>query len=289
MEKIFINGSIVSLDQARISVLDRGFLYGDGLFETMRAYGGEILRMKEHMERLFQGAKEIGLALPYKREELGNAIKRILKMNRLSEAYIRLTVTRGISEPGLVSRSRSLPTLVIVAKEFKALSSSEYRKGWKAIVVETRQNQASPLSRIKSLNFLNNILARIEAEEKRCDEGILLNTLGEVSEGSTSNIFLVKKDNLITPEEESGLLPGITRGIVVELAPNQGLKVYNRRVALDELFAADEVFLTSTLIEVMALVEVDGKQIGNGKPGKVTKKIHKAYRDLVGKEVGRQV
>ncbi|MFQ5867174.1 MAG: branched-chain-amino-acid transaminase [bacterium] len=285
MEKIFLNGSFVNLTRAKISVFDRGFLYGDGLFETMRAYSGEVFRLEDHLDRLFRSAKEIEISLSYTRKDLKNIIKRILKINGVSEAYIRLTVSRGVSEPGLISKHKSSATLVIVAREFKPFSPSKYRKGWKATVVEIRQNQASPVSRLKSLNFLNNILARKEAQAKQVDEGILLNTLGDVTEASTSNIFLVKRGVVITPPEESGLLPGITRGVVLGLVPNLGIKAYNRRVFLDELMGAEEAFLTSSLIEIMPLVEVDGRRIGKGKPGPVTQKIHKGYQDLVKREI----
>ena len=286
MEKVFLNGSFVNLSRAKISIFDRGFLYGDGLFETMRAYWGEVFRLEDHLDRLFRSAKEIEISFSYTRKELKNIIKRILKINNLSETYIRITLSRGVSEPGLISNSKSSATLVIVARKFKPLSSSKYRKGWRATVVEPRQNQASPLSRLKSLNFLNNILGRREAEAKRVDEGILLNTVGDVTEASTSNIFLVKRDSVITPREESGLLPGITRRVVLELAHNLGLKAYKKRVFLDELMGAEEAFLTSSLIEIMPLVEVDGRRIGKGKPGPVSQKIHKAYQDLVKREIG---
>jgi len=282
--KVFINDSFVSLARAKVSVFDRGFLYGDGLFETMRAYSGKVFRLEDHLDRLFRSARGIELSFDYTREELKNIIGKIIEINSLSEAYIRLTVSRGVSEPGLISKSRPSATLVIVARNFKPPSPSEYETGWRAIVVETRQNQSSPLSRLKSLNFLNNILARREADTKRVEEGILLNTLGHVTEASTSNIFLANKDSIITPSEESGLLPGITRGVVLELAPNLGLKAYKRRVNLSHLMRAKEAFLTNSLIEIMPLVEIDGRRIGNGRPGPITEKIHRAYRALVRKE-----
>jgi len=285
MEKIFLNGSFVNLNQAKISVFDRGFLYGDGLFETMRAYWGEVFRLEDHLDRLFRSAKEIDLSFSYTRKELKNIIKRILKINSLSEAYIRLTLSRGVSEPGLISESKSSATLVIVARKFKPLSPSKYRKGWRATIVELRQNQASPVSRLKSLNFLNNILARKEAKAKRVDEGILLNTVGDVTEASTSNIFLVKRDSVITPREESGLLPGITRGVVLELATSLGLKAHKRRISLNDLMGVEEAFLTNSLIEIMPLVEIDGRPISNGKPGVVTRRIYKAYKTLVKREI----
>jgi len=287
MEKIFVNGSFVNLSRAKISVFDRGFLYGDGLFETMRAYRGEVFRLGDHLDRLFRSAKEIELSFSYTRKELRNIIKRILKINNLSEAYIRLTLSRGVSETGLISKSKSSATLVIVARKFKPLSLSEYKRGWRVTVVETRQNQASPLSRLKSLNFLNNILARKEAKAKGVDEGILLNTVGDVTEASTSNIFLVKRGIVITPPEESGLLPGITRRVVLELATSLGLKVYKRRISLDELIGVEEAFLTNSLIEIMPLVEIDCRRIGKGKPGTLTQRIHKAYKTLVKSEIGR--
>ncbi len=285
MQKIFLNGSFVNLSRAKISVFDRGFLYGDGLFETMRAYCAEVFRLEDHLDRLFRSAKEIELSFSYTREKLKNIVKRIIRINNLSEAYVRITISRGVSQPGLISKSESSATLVIVARKFKPLSAAEYGKGWRATIVKTRQNQASPVSRLKSLNFLNNILARKEAKAKRFDEGILLNTLGEVTEASTSNIFLVKKRDVITPPEESGLLPGITRGAVLELATSLGLKAHKRRISLEELMAAEEVFLTNSLIEIMPLVEIDGHRIGKGKPGPATRRIHKAYKDLVSKEM----
>jgi len=285
MEKVFVNGSFVNLTQAKISVFDRGFLYGDGLFETMRAYWGKIFRLEDHLDRLFSSAKGIDLAFSYTRKELKSIIERILKINSLSEAYIRLTLSRGVSEPGLISECKSPATLVIVAREFESLSPVEYRKGWRATVVETRQNQASPLSRLKSLNFLNNILARKEAEAKRVDEGILLNSLGEITEASTSNIFLVRKGVVVTPPEEAGLLAGITRKVVLELTPNLGMEALKRRVSLNDLMGAEEAFLTNSLIEIMPLIEIDGRLIGRGKPGIATQRIHKAYRDLVKREI----
>jgi len=283
--KIFVNGSFVNLSQAKISVFDRGFLYGDGLFETMRAYSGEVFRLGDHLDRLFRSAKEIELSFSYTRRDLKNIIKKVLKINNLSDAYIRLTLSRGVSEPGLISKCKSPATLVIMARRFKPPSPSEYRKGWRATIVGTRQNQASIVSRLKSLNFLNNILARKEAKARRVDEGILLNTLGDVTESSTSNIFLVKGSILITPPEEAGLLPGITRGVVLELATSLGLEAYQRKISLNELMGADETFLTNSLIEVMPLVEIDGRSIGNGKPGLVTQRIHRAYQDLVKREI----
>ena len=285
MEKIFLNGSFVNLNRAKISVFDRGFLYGDGLFETMRAYWGEVFRLEDHLDRLFRSAKEIELSFSYTRKELKNIIKRILKINNLSQAYIRITLSRGVSEPGLISKSKSSATLVIVARKFKPLSPSEYRRGWRATIVEPRQNQASPVSRLKSLNFLNNVLARKEAKAKRVDEGILLNTLGEVTEASTSNIFLVRGGIVITPSEESGLLSGITQRVVLELATPLGLTAYRRKISLDELMGAEEAFLTNSLIELMPLVEIDGRQIGKGKPGPLTERIHKAYKTLVKSEI----
>ena len=278
----------MNLTQAKISVLDRGFLYGDGLFETMRAYWGEVFRLENHLDRLSRSAKEIEIPFSYTRKELKNIIKRILKINSLSEAYVRITLSRGVSEPGLISKCKSPATLVIMAREFKPPSPSEYRKGWRATIVETRQNQASPVSRLKSLNFLNNILARKEAEAKGVNEGILLNTLGDVAEASTSNIFLVKRGIVITPREESGLLPGITRGVVLELATTLGLKAHKGKISLDDLMGAEEAFLTNSLIEIMPLVKVDGRPIGNGKPGSVTQRIHKAYQDLVKEEIRRK-
>jgi branched-chain amino acid aminotransferase group I len=280
MEQIvYLNGSLVPRSQARISPFDLGFLYGYGLFETMRAYSGRVFRLEKHLERLSKSAK--ALSLPLDAFDLKRACHDTLKANKLKEARIRLTVSIGEGEaaPDLPKHPR--PTVLVVATSYTPPPTEAYRKGYKTVVSSIHQNSHSPLSRLKTVNYLNNILARREAKEKGADEAILLSERGLLCEGSTSNIFLVSQGTLITPNEESGCLPGITRQVVIELGKELGLKVAEREVRLEELLNADEAFLTSSLIELMPLTEVNGKPIDRGK---VTERLMSAYKEAVIRE-----
>jgi len=283
MEQIvYLNGSLVPRSQARISPFDLGFLYGYGLFETMRAYSGRIFRLDSHLERLSKSAQLLGL--PLDAFDLKNACYDTLKANNLSDARIRLTASIGEGEAIPDPPRNPRPTVLVVATSYTPPSAEAYRNGYKAVVSSIRQNSQSPLSRLKTVNYLNQLLAMREAKEKGAGEAILLNERGFLCEGSTSNIFLISKGNLITPSEESGCLPGITRQVVIELAKELGLKVAEREVRLEELLNADEAFLTSSLIELMPLTEVNGKPIDRGKRGKVTETLMSAYKEAVVKE-----
>ena len=283
MEQIvYLNGALVPRSQAVISPFDLGFLYGYGLFETMRAYSGLIFRLGIHMERLRRSAALIGL--PLEALDLGKACYDTLKANKLSNARIRLTVSIGEGEATPNPPKHPKPTVLVIAASYTPPSAEAYRNGYKAAVSPIRQNSQSPLSRLKTVNYLNQLLARMEAKEKGADEAILLNESGLLCEGSTNNIFLVSKGNLTTPDVESGCLPGITRQVVIELAKELGLKVAEREVRLEELFRADEAFLTSSLIELMPLTEVNGKSIGESKRSKVTERLMAAYKEAVAKE-----
>ena len=280
MEQIvYLNGSLVPRSQAKISPFDLGFLYGYGLFETMRAYSGHIFRLGVHLERLTRSAAQLGM--PLSASELKKACYDTLKANKLSDARIRLTVSMGEGEATPDPPKHPQPTVLIIATNYTPPSAETYRNGYKAVVASMRQNSQSPLSRLKTANYLNNILARKEARGKGADEAILFNERNYLCEGSTSNIFLVARGNLITPNEESGCLPGITRQIVIELATELSIRVTEREIRLEELLNADEAFFTSSLIELMPLTEVDGKTIGSGKRGRVSERLMRAYKEFV--------
>jgi len=268
---VCINGSFVPEARANISVFDRGFLYGDGIFETLRAYKGKIFRLDAHLKRLFRGSRVIKLSIAEKEREMEDLIYALLDKNNLREAYVRLTVTRRAESFGLDPGQKSLSNLVIIARDFTPKPHSWYKQGIKAVIVKTKQNEFSPLAGIKSLNFLNRIMARLEIKERGIEEGILLNTSGRIAEAAASNIFLVLKGQLLTPSLENGILPGITRQAVLELAPELGLKIAETNVLPSDLKKADEAFLTNSLIELVSLIEVDGKPVGCGSPGPATK------------------
>jgi len=283
MEQIvYLNGSLVPRSQARISPFDLGFLYGYGLFETMRAYSGRIFRLDSHLERLSKSAQLLGL--PQNAFNLKNACYDTLKANKLSDARIRLTASIGEGEAIPDPPRNPKSTVLVIATSYTPPSAETYKKGFKSVVSSIRQNSQSPLSRLKTLNYLNQLLARREAKEKGAGEAILLNERGFLCEGSTSNIFLVSQGTLTTPSEESGCLPGITRQVVIELAQELGLRVAEREVRLEELLNADEAFLTGSLIELMPLTEVNGKPIDKGKRGKVTERLMATYKEAVARE-----
>jgi len=281
MEQIvYLNGSLVPRSQAVISPFDLGFLYGYGLFETMRAHSGRIFRLEKHLERLLKSAK--ALSLPLDAFDLKRACHDTLKANKLKEARIRLTVSLGEGEAAPDLPRHPKPTVLVTAARYVPLSDEVYRKGYKAVVSTIDQDSQSPLSHLKSANYLNHILARREAKASGADEAILLNERGFLCEGSTSNIFLVSKKNLITPGEESGCLPGITRQVVIELAQGLGISLARREVRLEELLHADEAFLTNSIMELMPVAEVNGQRIGRGK---VTERLMQAYKETVVKKI----
>ncbi|MFC1926467.1 aminotransferase class IV [Chloroflexota bacterium] len=279
-EIIYLNGSLLPQTQAKISPYDYGFLYGYGLFETMRAYSGRIFRLERHLERLALSAKLIGL--PLGGFDLEKACYDTMKANNLKDARIRLTASigKGGGTPDLPSQP--VPTVLIVARSFRPISVEKYEKGYRSKISSVRRNSQSPLCRLKSLNYLDNILARREAKVAGADEALLLNERGFLCEGSTSNIFLVSGGKLLTPDGESGILPGITREEVMQLAQEIGIEVVEREIILEDLLQADEAFLTNSIIEIMPLIEVDDKAIGGGVMGGVTEKLMAAYEDLVG-------
>ncbi len=283
-EMVYLNGSLLPLADARIAVMDYGFLYGYGLFETMRAYGGKVFRLDRHLERLAGSAETLGIAVD--KSVLKDAVMETIDANGLSEARIRLTVSIG--EGGMVPDPASCgqPTVLVVAGEYRPLPNEVYDKGYRAIVSSVRRNSRSPISGMKSLNYLESMLARQEARAAGVDEAICLNEEGFLAEASTSNVFLVGEGALRTPGLTSGILPGVTREAVLKLAGKLGITTVEDDITLDELLQADEAFITNSVVEVMPLTEVDGKPVGTGKSGEITRKLMEGYKEMVRGEVG---
>ena len=282
-EIVYINASLVPRSEARISVFDHGFLYGYGLFETMRAYGGNIFLLDRHIARLKKSAESIGINLVG--IDLEKACRDTLAANGLQSARVRLTVSHGDSAdfPWLEAENR--PTVVVTARDYRPFSSQVYGRGFKAGMSSYRRSRSSSLSGIKSTNYLVNVLARREATLGGLDEAILLNEDGYITEGSTSNIFFIKSSGLVTPPLESGILPGITRALVMEIAGTLGISVAEDNIFPADLHRFNEAFLTGSVMEIMPLVAVrerDGKviTIGSGKPGEITRRLMLGYRNF---------
>src|SRR5665213_3674031 len=279
--KIFIDGKYLGERDAKISVFDHGLLYGDGIFEGIRAYNGRVFKLKEHIDRLFYSAKAILLEIPMSHAELMKATVATIRANKLRDCYVRLVVTRGVGTLGLNPRSCKKPTVIIIAGKIQVYPAELYAKGLEIITVPTVRNLHSALNpAIKSLNYLNNILAKIEAINGGCEEAIMLNAQGFVAECTGDNIFVVKGGQLSTPPLSAGALYGITRGVVMELARDSGLSVSEPDLTRYDLFNADECFLTGTGAEIIAVVKIDGRVIGSGKPGPVTAKLITQYHAL---------
>ncbi|MDD5048382.1 MAG: branched-chain-amino-acid transaminase, partial [Methanoregulaceae archaeon] len=267
---IYIDGKFVPREEAKISVFDHGFLYGDGVFEGIRAYSGRVFRLEEHLDRLYDSAKTIDLQVPVSKAEFGEIILETLRKNNLREAYIRPIVSRGVGDLGLDPRKCPKPTIVVIAVEWGAMYGDLYEKGLKAITVSVRRNPAQALPpNVKSLNYLNNIFAKIEANYKGGDEAIFFDTNGYVSEGSGDNIFVVKNGEIITPPTLNNLR-GITRVVALEIAASLGITVKEQYLGYYDMYSADEVFVTGTAAEVGPIVLIDGRSIGSGRPGPVT-------------------
>lgn len=279
MSLIYLNGVWLPKSEARISVYDHGFLYGDGIFESLRAYNGHIFMLEEHLERLEHSACAIKLELPFTRKKLEKLLYESLSRNNLQNARIRLTISRGEGELGLDMSLCPKPTVVVMSFEFSGYPEKMYEQGLSAAIVITRRISPEALNpAIKSLNFLNNILAKEEAKIKGAKEALMLNTKGQLTEGTTSNLFWVSNNTLKTPALKCGLLPGVTRRLVLDVARQNKLDVVEGGFTPIELLSADEAFLTNTSLEIMPLVKVDDKLIGNGAPGKITKKLHASFK-----------
>lgn len=283
--KVYINGKFVPKEEAKISVFDHGYLYGDGVFEGIRAYNGRVFRLKEHIDRLYDGVKSIMINLSETKEEMKEIILQTLRENNLKDAYIRVVISRGTGDLGLDPRKCPRPTVVVIADKITLYPQEMYENGLKVITATTRRNIPEGVNpQMKSLNYLNNIMAKMEANQAGVLEAIMLNNENYVAECTGDNIFIVKNGKLITPPTYAGILIGITRNAVIELAENMGIPVLEKNFTRHELFTADECFLTGTAAEVIPVVNVDGRLIADGKPGVITKKLIAAFGELVQKE-----
>ena len=279
--KIYIDGKYFDERNAKISVFDHGLLYGDGVFEGIRAYHGRVFRLQEHIERLFYSAKAILLTIPLTHQEMMQAVLDTCRRNKLRDGYIRLVVTRGAGTLGLNPNRCKNPAVIIIADKIQLYPPELYAKGLDIVTVPTTRNLHSALNpAIKSLNYLNNILAKIEANNAGCEEAILLNAEGFVSECTGDNLFIIRRGELLTPPLSAGALYGITRGVVIELARQAGMTVSEPNLTRYDLFNADECFLTGTGAELIPVVKIDGRVIGPGKPGPLFRQLANEYRAL---------
>ncbi len=279
--KIYIDGKFYGERDAKVSVFDHGLLYGDGIFEGIRAYNGRVFRLKEHIDRLFASAKSLLLEIPISHKAMMKAVVDTCRLNRVRDGYIRLVVTRGVGTLGLNPNRCKNPSVIIIAGKIQLYPPALYRRGMAIITVPTVRNLHSALNpAIKSLNYLNNILAKIEANNSGCEEAIMLNAQGFVAECTGDNIFIVNGNRLITPPLSAGALYGITRGVVMELGRELGLEVCEADLTRHEMFNAGECFLTGTGAELVPVVKIDGRVIGTGKPGPVTKQLVEQYHAL---------
>ncbi len=291
--KIFIDGKFCSERDAKVSVFDHGLLYGDGVFEGIRAYNGRVFKLREHIERLYCSAKAILLEIPLTPEQMMKATVETIRTNKLRDCYVRLVVTRGVGNLGLNPRSCKKPSVIIIAGKIQVYPAELYARGMDIVTVPTVRNLHSAVNpAIKSLNYLNNILAKIEANNAGVEEAVMLNAEGFVAECTADNLFVIKKGALFTPPLYAGALYGITRGTVMELAEQLGMKVSETNLTRYDLFNADECFLTGTGAEIMPVIKIDGRMIGSGKPGALTKKLVAEYHALTkvsGEPIYKQV
>lgn len=280
--KIFIDGQFFGEQDAKVSVFDHGLLYGDGVFEGIRAYNGRVFKLKEHIDRLFYSAKAILLTIPMSHAEVCKAVIDTCRENNLHDCYIRLVVTRGVGTLGLNPNRCKRPSVIVIADKVQLYPKEYYERGLDIVTVPTTRNLHSALNpAIKSLNYLNNILAKIEANNAGVEEAIMLNSEGYVAECTADNVFLIKGDQMFTPPLSAGALYGITRGVVIDLARQSGLQVSEPNLTRYDVFCADECFITGTGAEVVPVVMVDGRVIGDGKPGPRTRELVKKYHELV--------
>lgn len=277
---IYVNGQFVEKDKAVISIYDHGFLYGDGVFEGIRVYEGNVYKLKEHIERLYDSAHSIMLVIPHTKEELQQIIIETVRKNNLHSAYIRVVVSRGKGDLGLDPRNCEEPTVIVIAEPLAIYAKELYEKGLKVASVVNRRSSPDVLNpQIKSLNYLNNILVKLSSVQANADEALILNNQGYVTEGSADNIFIIKNGRIKTPPVYLGALEGITRNAIIDIAKQLDMEIEETPFTLHDVYIADEVFLTGTAAEVIPVVKVDERKIGNGEPGEVTKKLLKSFRE----------
>jgi branched-chain amino acid aminotransferase len=279
--KVYINGKLYDKQQAAVSVYDHGLLYGDGVFEGIRSYSGKVFRLDEHLDRLWNSAKAIWLQIPISKADMAKAIVDTLAVNQISDGYIRVVVTRGVGTLGLDPNHCASPQVIIITDLISLYPEELYQKGLEIITVSTMRNHPAALSpRIKSLNYLNNILAKIEGLQAGSIEALMLNHKGEVAECTGDNLFLVRNGELLTPPVDAGILEGVTRSAVIELARQDGITVKEIPLTKHDVYIADECFLTGTAAEVIPVVKVDSRTIGSGQPGPITRDLMERFHKL---------
>ena len=279
--KIFMNDKLVPEREAKVSVFDHGLLYGDGVFEGIRVYNGGVFALEEHIDRLWASAKAIALKMPMSKKAMIEAVVKTCKANKCYNGYVRLVVTRGVGTLGLNPFLCKKAQVIIIAADIQLYPKKLYDKGLEVITVATVRNHPEALSpNIKSLNYLNNIMAKIEAINSGVMEAIMMNVHGQVAEATGDNIFIIKGKNLITPPPSAGILEGITRNTVMKIAADIGLNVKEEIMSRYDIYNADELFLTGTAAEVIGVTKVDSRKIGSGRPGRLTRKLEKLYREL---------
>ncbi len=280
--KVWLNGKLIDRDAAKLAVDDHGTLYGDGVFEGIRVYGGHVFKCKAHLDRLFDSAKAIRLAIPYTRQELEEAMHEAVRANRAADGYIRLVITRGPGTLGLSPFKCPSPNVFIITDQIALYPKEMYEQGMAVIIAKTVRTSARMVPPyVKSLNYLNNILAKIEAIDAGVAEAIMLNESGDVAECTGDNVFIVKGGKVLTPPASAGILVGITRGVVMELAGRLGMPFVEQDVTVEALHAADECFLTGTAAEVISVTKIDDTPVGDGKVGPVTKRLFAAFREYI--------
>jgi branched-chain amino acid aminotransferase len=282
MTRVYINGKLFDQSEAKVSVYDHGLLYGDGIFEGLRIYAGKVFRLREHIDRLYDSARAIHLEIPIPRDAMIQAVNNTVAANPRQEGYVRLVVTRGAGTLGLDPRKTSDPQIIIIVDDISLYPAELYEKGLEIVTAATIRNHPNALSpRIKSLNYLNNILAKIEGARAGCQEALMLNHVGEVAECTGDNVFIVKRGLLQTPPSHAGILEGITRNAVIELAEQAGIPFREATLTRHDVYTADECFLTGTAAEVIAVVKCDDRVIGAGKPGPITRQLRERFHQLV--------
>lgn len=277
-----MNGELVPAEDAKVGVYDHGLLYGDGVFEGIRTYQGIAFRLEQHLDRLYSSAQAIRLVIPYTPQQLSQAVYETMKLNSQSNAYIRLVVTRGVGDLGVDPSTAKVPTVFIITDKIALYPRQMYEKGMSIIIAKTIRTPAQSLSpQVKSLNYLNNILAKLEASDAGVPEAIMLNCDGYVSECTGDNIFIVRDGKILTPRVDSGILEGITRDCVLDLAAQKGIQVEQTSLLPEDLYAADECFLTGTAAEIVPVTKIDGRPLGTGQPGPITKDLIQIFHKYV--------
>ena len=287
--KVFIDGKFCNERDAKVSVFDHGLLYGDGIFEGIRFYNGRVFRLEEHLERLWDSARSICLEIPMSQRAMTEALLETIRKNDLRDGYIRLIVTRGVGNLGLNPEQCKTPSVIIITAQIALYSEEMYKRGLTVVTVATRRTNPSALNpAVKSLNYLNNIMARIEANQASADEALMLNDEGNIAECTADNVFIVKNGQVFTPPITAGALRGITRSVAFEIAAETGLKVIEADITRHDVFVADEAFLTGTAAEIVPLVKADGRPIGTGKPGPITTRMIARFREMT-RETGTPI